>query len=218
MRFVFLALFIAASLFHLAASFFDKPKLRNASKAFILLFLLLYYAFSTERKSAVMLAALITSLIGDILLMPPGPAFFAVGGVSFLASQICFIVEYSRHIDFSAASVPAAVCVSAAYLAAAAFAFGKLRAAMSKTTLAGAALYLLFNGVMNLFAFLLLWSRPSFGAALVFFGAMAFFASDILLFFNDFYKGGLKRKYFSVMLTYVIAQFCITQGILLTAI
>ena len=83
MRFVFLALFIAVSVFHLAASFFNKPKLRNASIAFIVLFLLLYYVFSAERKSTVLLVALITSLLGDSILIPPGFAFFAVGGFFF---------------------------------------------------------------------------------------------------------------------------------------
>ena len=68
---------------------------------------------------------------------------------------------------------------------------------------------------MNLFAFMLLLSRPSFGSALVFFGAVSFYVSDILLFFNDFYEKPLRRKYFLVMLTYIIAEFCITQGVLM---
>ena len=88
---------------------------------------------------------------------------------------------------------------------------------MDKLTFTGTVLYLALNAVMNLFAFFLLWTKPSFGSVLVLFGAMSFYLSDILLFFNNFYKGGLKGKYFSVMLTYIIAQFCITQGILLTA-
>ena len=217
MRFVFLALFVAVSIFHLAASFFNKPKLRNASIAFIVLFLLLYYVFSAERKSTVLLVALITSLLGDIILIPPGFAFFAVGGLSFIVSQVCYIIEYTKHIDFSAVSVFASVCFFALYFTAAFFAFKKLCTSMDKLTFIGTVLYLALNAVMNLFAFFLLWTKPSFGSSLVLFGAMSFYLSDILLFFNNFYKGGLKGKYFSVMLTYIIAQFCITQGILLTA-
>lgn len=215
MKIVFLVLFFAVSAVHLAASFFDRQKIRYATKAFILLFLLLYYLFSAERKSGIMIAALVTSLVGDIFLMPSGIVFFAVGGASFLASQVLFILEYSKRIDFSAVNVPAVLAVAVLYVAAAIFDFKKLKVGMDKKTLVGAAFYLALNGVMNLFALMLLFSVPSFGSALVLFGAAAFFISDVLLFFNDFYVKELKRKYFLVMLTYIIAEFCITQGILM---
>ncbi len=215
MKTVFLVLFFLVGAVHLAASFFDRQKIRYATKAFILLFLLLYYILAAEKADGIMIAALITSLVGDIFLMPSGIVFFAVGGASFLASQVLFILRYSAIIEFSSVNAAAVCAVAAVYFAAAVCAFKKLKAGMDAKTLVGAALYLAINGTMNLFAFMLLFSKPCFGSALVFFGAVSFYVSDILLFFNDFYVRPLKRKYFLVMLTYIIAEFCITQGILM---
>ena len=202
MKIVFLVLFFAVCAVHLAASFLDKQKIRYATKAFILLFLLLYYVFAAEKASGIMTVALITSLVGDIFLMPSGIVFFAVGGASFLASQVLFILQYSAFIDFSNVNTAAVCAVAVLYFAAAVFAFKKLKAGMDTKTFFGAAAYLAVNGAMNLFAFMLLLSMPCFGSALVLFGAAAFYVSDILLFFNDFYVCPLKRKYFLVMLTY----------------
>ena len=77
--------------------------------------------------------------------------------------------------------------------------------------------YLICNGAMNVFAFILLWSNPCLATVLAYIGAISFFASDSLLFFNDFYPKPLWRKHFPIMLTYIIAEFLITQGMLLLA-
>lgn len=215
MKTVFLVLFFCFGAVHLVASFFDKKSVRYATKAFILLFLLLYYLFSAKEKSGLMIAALVGSLIGDIFLMPPGLVFFAVGGAGFLVSQVCFILRYAQLADFSAVNYPLVAVCFAVYFVAAFLVFKKLKNGPDAKTLFGMIAYLAFNGAMNLFAFMLLLSRPSFGSALVFFGAVSFYVSDILLFFNDFYKRLLRRKYFLVMLTYIIAEFCITQGVLM---
>ena len=215
MKTVFLVLFFCFAAVHLVASFFDKKSVRYATKAFILLFLLLYYLFSAKEKSGLMIAALVGSLIGDIFFMPPGLVFFAVGGAGFLVSQVCFILRYAQLTDFSAVNYPLVAVCFAVYFVAAFLVFKKLKNGSDAKTLFGMIAYLAFNGAMNLFAFMLLLSRLSFGSVLVFFGAASFYVSDILLFFNDFYKRPLRRKYFLVMLTYIIAEFCITQGVLM---
>ena len=68
---------------------------------------------------------------------------------------------------------------------------------------------------MNVFAFMLLVSRPCAATALTYIGAVSFFASDSLLFLTKFYKKPMWRGHFPVMLTYIIAEFLITQGILM---
>ncbi|MCI7334326.1 MAG: lysoplasmalogenase family protein, partial [Oscillospiraceae bacterium] len=64
-------------------------------------------------------------------------------------------------------------------------------------------------------AFMLLVSRPCAATALTYIGAVSCFASDSLLFLRKFYKKPIWRGYFSVMITYIIAEFLITQGILM---
>ena len=51
MKTLFLVLFAAVSILHLAASFVSNKKLRAATKGFILLFLLLYYLFAAEKRT-----------------------------------------------------------------------------------------------------------------------------------------------------------------------
>ena len=215
MKTLFLLLFAAVSVVHLAASFVSNKKLRAATKGFILLFLLLYYLFAAEKRNGVLIAAVATSWLGDVLLIPPGNGWFAAGGISFMLSHFCFIAVYIMAVNFADVNVLLTVLAFLVYCVLIFLVFRALRETTPKKLYGGMIFYLFCNAAMNVFAFMLLVSRPCAATALTYIGAVSFFASDSLLFLRKFYKKPIWRGYFSVMITYIIAEFLITQGILM---
>ena len=215
MQILFLVLFAAVSVVHLAASFVSNKKLRAATKGFILLFLLLYYLFAADTKNGVLIAAVATSWLGDVLLIPPGNGWFAAGGISFMLSHFCFIAVYIMAVNFADVNILLTVLAFLVYCALIFLVFRALKPTTPKKLYGGMIFYLFCNAAMNVFAFMLLVSRPCAATALTYIGAVSFFASDSLLFLRKFYKKPIWRGYFSVMITYIIAEFLITQGILM---
>ena len=215
MRFVLLALFILFSAVHLYGSFLDNKTIRNYTKGGILLCLTGYYICSASPFSWLVVAALLFSWLGDVLLMFKMKGFIA-GGVSFMVSHVIFILAYLPHIRFSAIGWLLPALVAAVYALAVTLVFRALKPYLSKAMFYPMMLYLFINGAMNWFAFLLLLSSPTMATALVFIGAVMFFISDSTLFFVRFHKEKLVwKKHFIVMLTYILAEYLIVQGLLL---
>lgn len=215
MKILFLVLFVAVSIVHLAASFVSNKKLRAATKGFILLFLLLYYLFAAETKNGVLIAAIATSWLGDVLLIPPGNGWFAAGGISFMLSHFCFIAVYVLKVNFALVNPVATVFAAICYILLIALVFKALKPTTPKKLYGAMIFYLFCNAAMNVFAFMLLLSNPCLATALTYAGAVFFFASDSLLFLTKFYKKPMWRGHFPVMLTYIIAEFLIAQGIMM---
>lgn len=217
MRILFLALFIAVSLVHLYGSFKDNRTIRNISKGLILLSLAGYYAFSVSPVWWLVIAALLLSWLGDVLLMFKNG--FAAGGVSFMASHVCFILIYLPQIRFSSVPWYAYAAIVLVYGAAVFLVFRALKTHLPRKLYYPMMLYLIVNGLMNGFALMQLISLPGLAAALVFIGALLFFVSDSTLFFVRFHKTKLVwRRHFLVMLTYILAEFLIVQGIILLSV
>ncbi len=215
MQILFLVLFATVSVVHLAASFVSNKKLRAATKGFILLFLLLYYLFAAEAKNGVLIAAIATSWLGDVLLIPQGNGWFTAGGISFMISHFCFIAVYVMSVDFANVNILLTVLAFLVYCALIFLVFRALRPTAPKKLYGGLIFYLFCNASMNIFAFMLLISRPCLATALTYIGAVSFFASDSLLFLTKFYKKPMWRGHFPVMLTYIVAELLITQGIMM---
>ena len=70
---------------------------------------------------------------------------------------------------------------------------------------------------MNVFAFMQLLSDPCLASAIAYIGAVLFFISDCSLFFVKFHKNRniIFKRHFTVMLTYVLGEFLITQGVMM---
>lgn len=216
MAYTFLTLFIIFSILHLIASYLDNQKYRRMTMPLIVILLLLYYIFSAEKINPILVTALVTSWLGDVLLIPKGTKWLVSGGASFMIAHFCFIVLFFLRIDFSAVNVPGVVCVSAVYAALVALVFRLLAPHIKDKLLCGGMIYyMICNAGMNVFAFMLLLSKPCAATVLAYLGAVCFFVSDALLFYKDYYPKKLWRKFFPVLLTYIIAEFSITQGMLM---
>lgn len=215
--YIFLALFFIASVIHLIDSWRDLPKRRRITKPMLLFFLMLYYVFSADKISWVLMAALITSWLGDILLIPDGNAWFVSGGISFLISHILFVAVYVPNIDFAGIKWYIVIPVFLVYLGVALKVIMAVRNNAPKIMLIPLYLYLIANSTMNAFALMQLMSRPCAGSIMAFIGAVLFFSSDCSLFLCDFHenKNLVFKKHFTVMLTYLAGECLITAGMLL---
>ena len=76
--------------------------------------------------------------------------------------------------------------------------------------------YLFCNSTMNIFALMQLLSYHSKGSVMAMIGAALFFASDCCLFLVRYHRRPdiIYKKHFPVMLTYLLGEFLIVQGLL----
>ena len=217
MRYVFLTLYILCAGIHLYHSWKDDAKKRRLTKPFLLLLLAGFYAVSARDISWFLLFALLTSWLGDVLLMPRGHKWFLIGGVSFLASHFLFIAVYIT--DLQPESVPWALLAVLApiYIGVSLAIIRAVRPTTPKLMVLPMYLYLLANSTMNLFALSRLFAMRTPGSIVAYAGALLFFLSDCILFLVRYYRKPevIFKKHFSVMLAYLTGELLITLGMLM---
>lgn len=217
MNYVFLGAFAAFSAVHLYASWRCDKVLRAVTKVFLLPTLLGWYLTTAQAPLDIVVAAVVTSWLGDVLLIF-GTVGFVIGGFSFLASHICFAAAYCMHVDFSRVPVWLIVLAAVVYVVAAALVFrGLVGNVKPKILYVSMISYLIVNGAMNCFALFQLVTLPCFATAIMYAGALSFFVSDSILFYVRFRKGRPFKTHFGVMLTYLLAEFLIVSGFILLA-
>lgn len=219
--YTYVTIFAVFTALHLYGSYIKKDALRAPTKPVILLTILgmyLEYAhFKGVCPSSFVVFALLTSWLGDVLLIPKGVKWFTAGGIAFWISHFLFIFAYMQSgIDFSAISPVVIVLIALAYAVSVCFIFSKLKRCLPKALFYPMFFYLLTNGAMNAFAwFRLLSGFCSFKSGIITgIGALLFFISDCSLFFVRFDKNSPVRSHFPVMLTYSIGEFMIVLGLM----
>ena len=215
MIYFFLSVFAISGVIHLYASLKSNKRLRAQTKPFILLGLLGWYSCAASPVLTIVIAALLTSWLGDVLLIPKGVKWFTIGGISFLASHICFALAYLPQISFGTLPLWVIIAAALAYFIASCLVFKGLRDSLPKMLFIPMFIYLLANGTMNCFALYQLISLPCAATAVTFCGAMLFFASDSALFYTRFKENSVFKNHFFVMLTYIIGEFLIVWGLIL---
>ena len=213
---LFLVLFLLVSVLHLAESWKNHTRGRAVKKPFLLILLACYYMTAAEKPSYLMLGALLTSWLGDVLLIFRGHGWFVVGGTSFTISHILLMTVYFSFIDFKEVSWLLILLMFLLYLGISFYVMKKIRESTPKILFLPMWGYLLVNGIMNLFALMVLCTYRNFGAVVLYVGAVLFFTSDCVLFLVRYHKNKdlIYKKHFMVMLTYLGAEFLITLGVL----
>ena len=217
MNILFLILYIAVSALHLYASWRDEPEKRKKTKPFLLIPLLLFYLFSTKSPSPLLILALLTSWLGDVLLIPKGHKWFTLGGIAFMFSHLFFVLVYCAQITFSKL-FPAEILIPAAvYYGFSFFIIRSIRDTTPKAMVAPMYFYLICNSTMNVFALMQLLSRRTGGALIAYIGALLFFVSDCCLFLVRYGKKPeiVFKKHFTVMLSYLLGELLIVVGMLM---
>lgn len=220
-KYGFLLALVVFSVFHLKDSWTDDSKKRARTKGFLLPMIVGYYLSAVfinhETKfSWVLVLALVTSWIGDVLLIPKGNGWFTAGGIAFLVSHISFIFVYATNISFAGVDWAIVAPVALVYIAIVTYILKLLKPTTPKIMFVPMFLYLLTNGTMNVFALMQLVSNPCAGSAVAYAGAVLFFISDCTLYLVRFYeKDVIFKKHFTVMLTYILGEALITYGVVL---
>ena len=114
-QYLFLVLFFLFSILHLISSWKDDAQNRKKTKPFLLILLLLYYLSAAHHKDIFLILALLTSWLGDVLLIPKGHHWFAAGGISFLLSHVFFALVYVKRITLSSVSLVLIILAAAVY-------------------------------------------------------------------------------------------------------
>ena len=210
------ALFAAVSIIHLYHSWKDSPK-RRYSKPFLLILLTLYYLLSSDKITWVLVGALATSWLGDVLLIPKGTKWFVAGGISFLFCHVLFVLTYYNQVSWSSVNwwilIPAAIV----YYGISVRLTLTIKHNVPIAVLIPMILYLIMNSTMNLFALAQLMSHPCAGSIVAYVGAVSFFISDCTLYLVRYHdnKDLIFKKHFTVMLTYLLGEALITVGMLM---
>ena len=219
MGIAFLILFILFSLLHLISSWKNDRVSRARTKLFLISSLALAYLFSAEDPSALLLAALFTSWLGDVLLIPRGNCWMILGGISFLGSHCLLMGLFLHNIHFAAAPWFRLLPVAAVYALLSVISIRSIWDNTPKLMLYAFGLYLLTNSGMNLLALLQLLTSPHPGAAISYAGAVLFFLSDCILLPVRYHRNPdlVPKKHFPVMLCYLSGEFLITLGMFMMA-
>ena len=208
--------FLVISAFYLLLIIFGQDNIAWYFKPFLLPFLILATykseVFSTKKW---LLSSLAFSWIGDIILLfaDKGKLYFILGLVSFLIAHILFILlfikqkseeNYTKNWQFWLGFL--AVLVYFGSMLSLLFPkLGDLKIPVS--VYAFTISLMLIMAIKGYFS----WQKPM--NILILIGALFFVTSDSFLAINKFYNPILSSN-FIIMFTYIVAQYCITAGIL----
>lgn len=213
MEYIFLSLFVIACVVHLIDSWKDNTR-RKISKPFLIFLLLAYYVTATDKISMILVGALLTSWIGDILLIPRGNRWLTRGGISFVCSHILFVVTFMPLICFERVPWLIVVLVMVIYCVVVCCVMKMFRKNILKKMIVPIYIYLLINATMNIFAFMNLITNLNVSSFVIYTGAILFFVSDCTLFLVRYHRNKklIFKRHFTVMLTYILAEFLIVLG------
>lgn len=219
MKKISLIAFILVSTAELLAITADVEYLHVASKPLIMITLGFYYWFSTERSSpsTTVLLAIVFSFLGDTILLFEQRAaqYFVLGVASFLLAHLFYIFAYRQHRNDEVTTAlqgvqrirfafPIILAVSGLLI----ILYPRLGA------LKVPVIVYCFVIVMMVLSALFRYGRTSSQSfRMVFGGALLFMISDALLATNKFLQP-LSHAAFLIMITYIVAQFMIIQGLL----
>lgn len=203
---IFMGLFIAASLFHLTVAFLEKNKLRRISKSFCLLFLGLSAVCVRPTAWPIYLGAFFGAL-GDLFLIKKDKTHLVCGTTSFLFGHICYI-GYMLTILYESGIMPwwGYLVAFGAYLLVVVFLIKPMLYVVNGNKMLGPGLAVYAGALVALLgSSLALCSLSNHMYVLTSVGALLFIISDIVLIFTLF-RHDIKRRDFYIMLSYLAAQ------------
>jgi uncharacterized membrane protein YhhN len=216
-------IFVLAGLFAVLNWYAIKAKNKNLeyiAKPASLTTLLIAYAFQlsipVEWLQIAFGVGLLLSLCGDIFLMLPVDQFIP-GLFSFLLAQLAYIVVFNvEGMQLSFATILMAIAIALITVPVIGSIVGALRKAGRKRLLVPVVVYGIVLSLMFWSAAATLyrpdWDRLDAGLATL--GAASFFLSDGILAW-DLFNNPVRRARLLTKITYHLAQFALTFGILL---
>lgn len=169
--------------------------LRFVTKTLLLPILIAYYVYSVTKPNKLFLAGLVLSFFGDLFLLFPGG--FIMGLSSFLAAHIVYIITFKQYFQHkNLAIIPLILAFVGGLIE---FLYPHLDAMKIPV--------ILYAITIGLMLYVAMGTKQTW----LIVGALLFVLSDSILAINLFYQKSIIAS-ISVMLTYVIAQYCLVKG------
>ena len=211
--YLFLAVFIIVSVFHITVILLRKENLRRISKCFLMPLLLAVYIASGEHRYIFIVPALILGWIGDALLIKiEKKAHFILGLASFLLGHVCYMITFIQILGLSGnVNIPAiAVFIAPAIL------LGMVVFRLIKPTkemFFPVILYMAVLVAMNFLGFQVFLLNTGIAGILILSGCYNFIVSDTILAYYTFRKVKLWGAVL-LMIFYILAQAEIVMGLM----
>ena len=213
---LFLSIYLGCSVFYLLITAFNQEEIARVVKPILLPILLIAVYFSESFSTKKILeTALIFSWIGDVILLfaDKGEIYFILGLVAFLISHLFYIVLFSKQTISKSISnklsFGAGIGLILIYFSVMIATLGPKLGPLTLPVVIYAVvistmLYYALKGSYQ-------WNSIPYNSVLI--GAVFFISSDSILAFNKFYHP-IPQASFSIMITYLLAQYSIVWGIL----
>ncbi|TXT60691.1 MAG: putative membrane protein [Promethearchaeota archaeon] len=216
-QYIFLGILIADYIIHIGSEVIENKPLRFATKPFLMPLVILYYIFSVgvAMVNWFLVIALIFGTLGDISLMIGREGkWFMMGLGSFLIGHIFYIITYLLLSGTSLLQFPVwGWLFLIPLIAITLLLYMRIKDKMGDLQVP-TIVYIVVIFMMSFFAMLLLSIFEIFDFTLVYLGAILFIISDGIIAIAKFDVDIPKERVY-IMITYVLAQLLITQGIIL---
>ncbi len=223
-EYIFLVLFLIDSIIHLLGVFKGNRNTLLITKPLLMPLLALYFIFaslSLNIFSWLIVAALISGFAGDTFLMfGKNKKFFLFGMGAFLIGHIFYIISFMLSLGFSyiynSFAIPLllipVIIIFYQLLPKIKDGLGEMKIPVYAYMVT--ILYMHFSAILRTTSFPLYC--PCF--LLVYVGSILFILSDAFIAYDEFNEANISKIKLYIMITYILAQFLIVQGILLTGI
>ena len=211
--FIFLGLFVVASLVQLVFAFLEKENLRRKEKFVCLLMLSLFAFFAFPNKPLIYVGALL-GMIGDILDLQPKT--FVLGVVCFYLGHLCYIFEAIWDIFNFNIPYYIYIVLVLTYIVIYIIIYQIVRRNKNHSMIdkVGQSLYFSIQVTyLPIFIYTLIHFSNLMWLAII--GALLFITSDTIL-VKTHYGRKFKRYHFYIMGTYLLAELFIVLGFVLS--
>jgi uncharacterized membrane protein YhhN len=209
LKYLFLALFAAAAVFHIITLIFGFRRLRKISKVLLMPLLAGYYLFAAQHFLPPVLAAAILGWAGDIFLIKTNRTIRFILGISgFLLGHLCYIWSIWQFID----TVNIRLLITAAIIALGLVVFFIRVVRPPKLFTIPGCFYAAALETLCVSALCLLLYRKDILGVSVFAGSVLFLISDFILSYYTFRRFP-RFGHLAVMATYIAAQSGIIIGL-----
>jgi len=206
-------LFISVSILHLFTLMRNNSLYKGVTKGFLMPLLLLFYCVSIKDTSLLIILALVCSFIGDVGLFKANrhPLFYQKGSIFSFALTHLF---YTLYLFPLKAPNTLLILSFIGALSILVIFYLKIIHPLNNKIKIFLLLYAMIITIMATSAFIILMYVQTIGAILIFSGAVFFVFSDFLI--SNQILEDHKNNEIAIMISYILAQFLLIVGIILT--
>lgn len=213
--YIFLGLFVVATIIQLIFAFLEKEKYRRIEKPFPMMFLTIFTIVTFPRHPFIYIATTY-GLLGDIFVILKPRRFLYFGALAFFLGFVSYFIEAFLFVLKGEVSWIMWVVVGLTYAIMFIFIFFFVGQKLVKKNRDVVGLGLYLSALITLLP-VMVYTTSQFGHVmfLAIIGQILFMSSDFTIVYTKFVKQ-FKRYDFFIMLTYLLAQLLIVSAFVLS--